>query len=161
MINLSANKLAKFFDRQISDVKNILIVSTQGTYDLFGRFRIENKNLYFLVTDTKTKNTVDFSSLKNAVAWCVLEDEGRYRDSRRLQTLDLKLCSLQTDIEVHRRMIKVSSDSDSKLLYILKLQEDSYKRKIVIQEIETFINTSKTIQAKKFDSEKEHKFKCL
>lgn len=161
MINISVNKLANFFDKQLVDVKKLLIVSDHGTYELFGRFRIKHNSSYFTIVDVKTKELLDFSNLKHAVSWCILEDSGLYSDARRLQSLDLKLCSLQTDIAVHRRMIKVSTDVDSRLLYTIKLQEDSYKRKSVVREIESFINKSKILQDKKFDSEKEHKFKYL
>jgi hypothetical protein len=161
MINLKISKLAKFFDQELEDAKKILIVSNNGVYELFGRFMIEPKKSYFLVTDFKTKEAVEFSSLKYAMAWCILLDSNKYVDSRRLHSLDLKLCSLYTDIAVHRKLLKAANDSDAKLLYKIKLQEDSFKRRTVIKEIDTYINNSKTLQGRKFNTKKEHKFKYL
>lgn len=161
MINLSVSKLARFFDQELEEAKKFLIVSNNGVYELFGRFKIEPKKTYFLVTDFKTKETVEFSSLKYAVAWCILLDGEKHVDSRRLHTLDLKLCSLYTDIAVHRKMLKSANDSDAKLLYKIKLQEDSFKKKTVIKEIDTYINNSKTLQGKKFTVKKERNFRYL
>lgn len=161
MISLSVSKLAKFFDKGIEETKKILIVSSNGTYELFGRFKIESNQMDFHVTDFETKETVNFSSLKYAVAWCVFLGENKYMYSKRLQLLDLKLSSLKTDIAVHRKMLKASIDEGSKLLYKIKLQQDSYKRKEVIAEIEFYINNSKKLQGTKFNTNKELNFKYL
>lgn len=161
MISLNVTKLAKFFDKEIKDSKNLLIVLNNGTYQLFGRYKIEPNSTYCEVYDTKTKQTVQFSTLKYATAWCILTDSNKFVESRRLQLLDLKLCSLDTDMQIHRKMLKSSCDLDAKLLYSIKLQEDSYNRRIVIKEIDTYINNSKTLQDRNFAGKKERNFKCL
>jgi hypothetical protein len=161
MSKLSAIKLAKFFEREINLSKSLLIVDISGTYELFGRYRIEPKENYFVIYDIKTRTQLDFSTLKYATAWCILTESNKLMESRRLQMLDLKLTSLYTDIQIHRKMLKTSSNSSVKLLHTIKLQEDSYKRKTVIKEIDMYINNSKTLQVKKFTSKKERNFKYL
>lgn len=161
MINLRVSKLAKFFDQELEQAKKILIVSNNGTYELFGRFKVDLVDSYFSVLDIKTRETVQFSSLKYAVAWCILADSGRHIDSRRLHMLDLKLCSLNIDAKVHKNMLKSATNEESKLLYKIKLQEDFYRRKAVMSEITAHINNSKTLQSSKFSSKKERNFRYL
>lgn len=149
MITFSASKLAKFFDKEIRDAKNLLIVAGPTGYELFGRFKIETNDSYFFVSDVHKNERVELSSLKHAVAWCVLTDSGKYYQSRRLQLLDLKLSSLALDTTIHRKKLKSAVTADDKLLYKIKLQEDFYKKKLVIDEIDTYINNSKSLHNKK------------
>jgi hypothetical protein len=155
---LRVSKLAKFFDREIKDAKKILIVSTNGAYELFGRFKIEPKNSHVAVVDFNTRTTLEFSSLQYAAAYCVLLEGESHVAARRVHLLDLKLSSLCLDMSVHRKMLKVSTSADSKLLYKIKLQEDSFRRKTVIQEINSYINNSKILQGKTFTTRKRKKF---
>lgn len=161
MNSLSVSKLAKFFDQEIAIAKKLLIVSNNGVYELFGRFRIEPIDSYFIVIDTSTKERVEFSTLKYAVVWCVLIEGRKFTESRRLEKLDLKLSSLHIDIQANRKILKTSTNAYTKIIHATKLQEDSYKRRNVIREIESFINSSKMLQDKKFSSGKEQKNRLL
>jgi hypothetical protein len=155
---LRVSKLAKFFDREIKDAKKILIVSSNGAYELFGRFKIEPNSTHITVVDFNTRTTLDFSSLQYAAAYCVLLEGDNRVDARRVYLLDLKLSSLCLDISIHRKMLRVANDEDAKLLYKIKLQEDSYRRKTVIQEINSYINNSKILQGRTFTPTKRKKF---
>lgn len=152
-------KIAKFFNKEIKESMEILIVAVPTGYELFGRFKIEAYDSYFYVSDTHYNETIELSSLKHAVAWCVLTDGGKYHQSRRLQLLDLKLSSLNTDTSIHRRMLKLANTEYDRLLYKIKLQEDFYKRKLVVSEIDTYIKNSKTLHIAKIKPKKQRIFK--
>lgn len=159
MINFRASKLAKFFDKELRDAKKMLIVAGPTGYELFGRFKIEPVGSYFLVSDINYNERVELSSLKHAVAWCILADCGKHHQSRRLHFLDLKLISLATDTTIHRKKLKSASTDYDRLLYKIKLQEDFHRRKTVISEIELYIKNSKNLHEVKMTPKKQRIFK--
>lgn len=149
----NATKLAKFIDSGLkSEIREILVTKeSPNKYTLFGKYTIMlNHRGFYNVFSTKTMSFVEFSSLKTATAWCVFDHSGRYSDGRRLENLDLKLSSISTDIAVHKNMVRSNIDSESKVIYITKLQEDNYKRRQTLQEINFYINSSRALQEQRF-----------
>ena len=146
-------KLAQFFDNELkSDVKNVIITCDRsGVYELFGKYVINQDSLGFKVRGITTGSTLySFSTLKNAVTWCTLQNEGRMSDAGRLYYLDSKICSIEFDIVVHKKMLESASEQN-RLIYRIKLQEDTYKRRAVLKEINSYINSSKRLQDIKFN----------
>ena len=145
-------KLAQFFDNELkSDVKNVIITCDRsGVYELFGKYVINQDSLGFKVRGITTGSTLYlFSTLKNAVSWCTLQNEGRMSDAGRLYYLDSKICSIEFDIVVHKKMLESASEQN-RLIYRIKLQEDTYKRRAVLKEINSYINSSKRLQDVRF-----------
>lgn len=163
MTNVDVKKIASFFEETLSSrIKDLVVVSGPNEYELFGRFRIHARDYHTYVTyDNITKESKEFSALRYAASWCTLVNANKYLESRRLCSLDLKLCSILVDIAIHRKMLKTASTPEERILYSNKLQEDSYKKKVVLQEMQTFINSSKTLQASKFSSGNTRNFKAL
>jgi hypothetical protein len=159
MITFRAAKLARFFNEEFKDTSKILIVAGQTGYELFGRFKIEFNNSYFCVSDINSNKKVELSSLKHAVTWCILTDSSKHDQSQRLHLLDLKLSSLSMDTMIHRNKLKSAITDSNRLLYKIKLREDSYKRKLVIQEIDTYIKNSKILYTMKTNPKKQPIFK--
>ena len=159
MISFRVAKLAKFFNEEFKDTSKILIVAGLTGYELFGRFKIEFADPYFSVSDINSNKKVELSSLKHAVAWCILTDSNKYDQSQRLHLLDLKLSSLSTDTMIHRKKLKSATTDGNRLLYKIKLREDSYKRKLVIQEIDMYIKNSKILYTTKTNPKKQPIFK--
>ena len=148
----NVGKLISFIDTELkSNMKDLVIAYDKNRYELFGKYRIDSSTTLTKVIDVTSMECNEFSSLKNAVVYCTLTDAGKYAESRRLQFIDLKLSSLQTDIQIHRKILKTSNDAESRCIYTTKLQEDSYKRKLLIEEINTYINSSKMILAAKLN----------
>ena len=65
---------------------------------------------------------------------------------------------MEVDLAIHKKMVKNTKDSNNKWIYIIKLQEDTLKKKMMLREINSYINTSKTIQAQKFSKTKQPGF---
>jgi hypothetical protein len=154
----SVAKLSKFFDKAMrADAKHLLITFADGEYNVFGRFSIKIKGTDYIVDDIVIKQTVVFSTLKNALSWCTLTDCKKYKHSDRLSTLELKLLSLELDIAVHKKKLKSASNND-RSVYLTKLQEDTYRKRLVLAEIEDLINQSKRLQEDRFHKAKQQKF---
>lgn len=145
-------KLNQFFEDELkSNLKEVLITKDRtGRYSLFGKYTIvPNKRGWFKVFSKDT--SVEFETVRNAVAWCTLHHSGKMREANRVQILDLKLSSIYTDLLVHRQLLRKHVGQESKWIYMTKLQEDTIKRKQILDEIKSYINSSKMIQTRKFN----------
>lgn len=159
---MDITKLIRLFDAEFNtSLRNVLLSQdNSGKYYLFGKYAIVNHGYYYKVYCINSGDIVEFSSLKNATAYCVLENAGKRIDARRVMNLDLKLSSIDVDIAIHKNKLKNSTDDFSSRVSIIKLQEDTYKRRVMLAELNDYINTSKKIQDNNFKS-KDCKIKHL
>jgi hypothetical protein len=58
-------------------------------------------------------------------------------------------------------MVKNAENIENKWIYIIKLEEDTYKKKMMLTEINSYINTSKMLQANRFSQKKQPVFSRL
>lgn len=151
---MSIKALSKFIDNKLdTDLQDIIFTQDkQGKYYLFGKYVIVRiGNLYKVYClDARTK--LEFLSLKNATAWCVLSNSGDKHGASRIHGLDLKLSSIEIDIAAHKNKIKSAKSNFGTLISITKLQEDTYKRRWLVSELSHYINHSKRIQNNKFNA---------
>lgn len=155
----TVDKLVNLFDKELhSDLKKVLITCDKGVYTLFGKYLVRPFNGNFRAIEITSNETAELVTLKHAMTWCTLRNSDKWVASARLETLDLKLSSLNVDIAVHRRMLKLATTEEGQSIYLTKLQEDSYKRRQIVREINTFITDSLSIQSSNFSKAKEHKF---
>ena len=160
----NATKLDQFFTREINaDLKDVLISCDRfGKYSLFGKYTIApTRDEYYKVTISGSESSYEFALLKNALTWCVFRNSAKQREASKIQLLDMKLCGIDVDLAVHRRKLKLATDSFTKDIYIIKVQEDTIKRKQIVAEINSYINNSKQIQVKKFTGKNKMNFKYL
>jgi hypothetical protein len=146
--------LDKFFETGLkSEIQDVLITKDKlNRYSLFGKYHITPADSgQHKITGEMITESIEFVQLKNAVVWCILHNAKKYRDAARIVDLDLKLCSIEFDLVVHRNILKRSAESNARLTYMIKIQEDVYKRRLIIDEITSHLNNSKNIQANKFD----------
>lgn len=146
------SKLNDFFEEELqSELRNILITKdTNGVYRLFGQYTISPANNgYFKVRGNNT-NT-EFSTIKNALAYVTLHNAEKYYQAKRVQQLDLSLCSVNTELAVHRNILKNTLHVDNRLVYIIKIQEETLKKRRIVQEIKSYINSCIHIQTRRFN----------
>jgi len=158
---MDINKLENFFKKELTtELKDVLMINDgQNNYELFGKYHISPTSTgYFKVSLKSTYDTYEFANVRNAVTWCIFDNAKRYSEANRIKDLDLKLCSMEVDLAIHKKMAKNTKDTNNKWIYIIKLQEDALKKKMMIREINSYINTSKIIQAQKFSKTKKPGF---
>lgn len=151
---MSIKALSKFIDGELdTDLQEVIFTrDSQGKYYLFGKYVIVRiKNLY-KVYCLETRNKLDFLSLKNATAWCVLSNSGDNQRASLIHNLDLKLSSIDIDIAAHKNKIKSAKSEFGTMISITKLQEDNYKRRWLVSELSHHIDHSKRIQHNKFNA---------
>lgn len=159
---MNITKIAQFVNNELSSELQEIIFTKDaaGKYYLFNKYIILKIKTNYRVFRLHSTYRLEFTSLKNAAAWCILDNAGKFRDARRIESLDLKLSSIDVDIAVHKNKIKRSTSNLGTLISITKLQQDTYKRRQIISELATYISTSKTIQDKNFRT-KDSKIKHL
>ena len=140
-------------------IKDLLIVrEDDGSYVMFAKYRIVpdnlgNFNLYDIIEDLLVYN---FSSLQNAVTYCVFSNNRKIKESKRIIELDDTISSLDAVILQHKNLLGKTKDIEIRSIYTAKLNEEKIKKQLMLKEINDFISTSKYWQNKKF-SENEGK----
>jgi len=122
-----------------------------GTYNLFGKYIITPKdNSIYTVQEVNETEFYIFSSLKNAVTYCVFDNNNKQKEVQRIIELDELICSLDFIIQQHSRLLK-KSDNENKNIYSAKVVEDKFKKKMAMRELEGYINFSRFLQSRKFN----------
>lgn len=144
----------KELSSKISDL--LIIRENDGSYFLFGKYKIVVDNLgnHKLVNCYDNELIHNFSNLKNAVTYCVFDKNKKNKWLSRIIELDSLLGSLDVMIAQHEKLLKKSTDSDKKSIYLAKLYEEKLKKREMTKEINGFIQTSKHWQTKKYDENK-------
>jgi hypothetical protein len=133
--------------------ENLVLQNENGDYELFGQYLVSKDVAGYAITRLNDDTALIFGSLQNAVTWATLDKQVRVYDSNRVYDLDHKLSSLDVESEIHFKRYKNSKDGDTKLLYLSKLQEDRLKKKQVSQELQSYVNSIRAWQMKKFKKE--------
>lgn len=155
----NVDKIEKIMTSElIGDLEDIVIFqNSDGSYDLFNTYVIEKKSdKEYFVSMKKTHTEHSFYSMKNAVTWCIFDKRNRIVQANRILLLDNQLGGLDVDIQLHTKIFKNSKNSEDKLIFLAKLNEDKLKKKTVTDELYTYINDSKQWQTKRFDRKPEH-----
>jgi hypothetical protein len=150
-------KLAKFFDKELSsNIRDVLVTKYQsGEYGLYGKYLVKPTTTgWYKVTVLKNHDVHEFTSLKNAVTWCTLDNASMVSQAARLYRLDLKLSSLQVDMLVHNRKYRSADNPNAKVIYATKIQEDVFQKREVVNEINSFIHRSMLVQSKNFSNKR-------
>lgn len=150
-------KFEKFLERELTgSLKDVIVIADKdGTYELFGKYKIYPvKAGYYKVSIFNTDSVHEFANVKNAVTWCTFDNVKKFHEANRIKDLDLRLCSMEVDIAIHQKMASRSKDINTKWIYITKYEEDILKKRMMLKELNSYINTSKMIQAQKFSKTK-------
>jgi hypothetical protein len=148
-------KIDQFINKQLvnDELKEVVIMRTlDGGYELFQKYKISKTPTGYLVTFlTPIDRSYEFTTLKNATAWCTFDNARQYRDANRVIDLDLRLSSNELDMQIHKKLAKKAKDKGSKLIYTIKWEEDARKKKLLSEELDSFINSSRILQERKFN----------
>ena len=129
--------------------KLFIVREDDGSYNLFGKFTIVPVNNLYKVLNLNEEKTYMFSSLKNAVTYCVFEKNNKKKETNRIIDLDESIGSLEMQILQYIRLLKKANDSN-KEIYSAKITECKHKRALAIKELERYINDSKYYQTREF-----------
>jgi len=128
-----------------------IIQGPDGSYFLFSKYSIKKNNGYYVVELDRIAGTKSFNVLKNAVAWCTYDKRNSIYESKRIHDLDSKLSSIDAAILVHQRLAKKAKKLEEKLIYLAKLGEEKMEKKQILDELDSYVETSKIWQTKQFN----------
>lgn len=134
-------------------IHDLLIVrEDDGSYVLFGKYIVvpTAQGFFKAALMNEPENTVEFSSLKHAVTWCVFEKNKKIKDVSRIVELDNMLGSLEVQIAQNKRMVDKHKSTEDKFIYMAKLSEAKLRKTQALEEINNYIAISKHWQNNKF-----------
>ena len=164
-MNKNDKKIADFFYREYENkTKDISIFrNTDGSYELYDKYIItENKtSKKYLIQKRTTHLEKNFSSLKNAVTWCVFEKYNKINEMKRIEQLDGTIESMESSIVRYKTLIHKTKDQGYRLIYSAKLSNDEIKKAALVEELLSFINDAKLWQEKLFVKNAKNKTRMI
>lgn len=134
--------------KKINDL--FIVRENDGTYNLFGKYIIQQESGFYRVTYTDENISNIFSSLKHAVTWCVFEKNNQQKEVKRIVELDENLASLDAMILQHTSLLKKMKDTSGREILYAKLCEEKLKKRQALLEIEKYATISRHMQNKKY-----------
>jgi hypothetical protein len=122
----------------------------QGIYEVFNSYFIDKKPEGAIVKLHNGDTINSFYNLKNAVCWCIFDKKGRYSTANRIIELDLKLSAVEVSMTMHQKLFKKTKDTDTKLIYLAKLNEDKHKKRQMTDELNGYLEQSDSWQQKSY-----------
>jgi cell division protein FtsI/penicillin-binding protein 2 len=145
--------ISKDFSHKINEL--LVLKEDKGTYVLFGKFRIVQESNGFLLFDLIDDSIIhEFSSLQNAFTYCVFANNKKYKELKRILDLDEQLAGIDVIVSQHRKIASQKENSDDKAIYLAKLSESQRKKRMMLEEIKSYIDVSKHWQNRKFEENK-------
>lgn len=129
----------------------VIFQNPDKSVELFGKYKIILVNSMYVATKMHTFTEIAFYSLKNAVTWATLDRRNRVIDAKKVIELDLLLLGTSENLRIHRHLAKNAKTLESTALFATKVTEDEFKKKLILEELEEFINNSRDWQIKRFE----------
>lgn len=150
-------ELERKFNRMIStkEIENLQDISIFETckdnYVVFKNYNIIKKSKTDIDVLLMNGDIVhSFSSMRNAICWCIFDKRGKYTLANRIITLDKSISNEEVQINVHKNLFKKSKKTEDKLIFLAKLNEDKFRKSTMYQELEDYINQSDYWQKHQF-----------
>jgi len=142
-------------DELIKGLRNIYIRHQNKDLLLFDKYRIRKTpegyfRVHWSLEDDQDINL--FNTVKTAVSFVVLHNQGLRDQAKKLAMLDAKLDTVNLEIKIHDRMSKNGKDTDTKWIHLTKLQTDYLRKKQLIEDMNYYINKSKSYQRDMYES---------
>lgn len=127
--------------KEINNLRNIVIFQdTDGSYNVYDRYKItKNSDGIYTVEVLGTYTTKNFYKLKNALAWCSFDKRILVKKAKRLHQLDQMIFSMDTEIQLHTKLIKKTKKEDNLIIYLSKLSQNKAKKRTFNNELSHYI----------------------
>lgn len=146
-------KIENFLKKQVNtDLKDIFIIDDgNGNFELFNEYLISKQsNGTYKVTHNIIDSNCELSSLKNAFTWCIFHKNKMFFDTKKIEELDLLLASINLRLIQQQKILSKIANLTDKLIYTAKIHENKVKKIRMLKELNSYINTSKYWQKRKF-----------
>ena len=149
-------KMSKIIrDSDIKAISDVLIERyDNGVYHLFEKYQIKKIKGVYVIDCLTHADELYFYALKNAVAWCIFDKQVNVSTAKRILDLDKGLVGADSNIQLHRTLVRKTKKTEDKLVYLAKMGEEKLKREHMATELAGYLEESKRWQMKKFGTKK-------
>jgi len=149
-------KMSKIIrDSDIKAIADVLIERyDNGVYHLFEKYQIKKIKGLYVIDCLTHADELYFYALKNAVAWCIFDKQVNVSTAKRILVLDKGLVGADSNIQLHRTLVRKTKKTEDKLIYLAKMGEEKLKREQMATELAGYLAESKRWQMKKFGTKK-------
>ena len=141
-------------NKELNALKNIIIFQDEdGAYNVYGKYLItKNIDGIYVVSVIGTYTEKNFYKLKNALDWCSFDSRVMIKKAKRLHQLDQMIFSMDTEIQLHTRLIKKSKTEENALIYLSKLSQNKAKKRSYLSELSHSIDEYQRWQTQLFNT---------
>jgi hypothetical protein len=151
MIDIEKKFKKVISNQEMEKLKDIsMFRNPDGRYEIFNSYFIDKQPEGAIVKLHNGDIVNSFYNLKNAMCWCIFDKRGKYLSANRIIELDLKLSSIEVTMMIHQKLFKKTKDTDTKLIYLAKLNEDKYKKRQMTDELNSYLYESDKWQQKSY-----------
>lgn len=150
-------KVERFIKNQLTNTKtmNLLLLEIDtDSYALFGKYIINKENGYYVIYTESDDQKRIFNTLKTAVTWCVFKERNKTSECKQIEQIDFRLASLEVDNFQTTKILTNLKDENFRFIFITKIEENNIKKKLLLKQLNRFINISKDWQTKRFSDAK-------
>ena len=149
-------KIISYKERKNIESISIFEIS-KNRYSVFGKYYIVKKSKSNIEVKQLNGELVhSFFSMRNAICWCIYDLRGKYMSANRVIALDRNISNEEAQIAVHSGLFNRAKNTDDKLIFLAKLNEEKLKRSQMHSELEDYIAESNFWQQQKFKMKSEH-----
>lgn len=135
--------LENFIRKEFNKVKDLFIIKVSDySYMLFNKFLITKHENDYIVENLYNSERHKFYQLKHATTYCIFENFNLFNEAIEVENLDRKIENYTASTAYHKKLSYRTKDSQQKLLYLIKLNEDIYLKKACVEAMDKHINIS-------------------
>ena len=156
-------ELERKFNRMIStkEMNNLQDISifepSKDNFIVFKNYQVIKKSKTDIDVYLTNGDLVhSFSSMRNAICWCIFDKRGKYVLANRIITLDRSISNEEVQINIHNNLFKKAKKTDDKLIFLAKLNEDKFRRNTMYRELESYVGQSDYWQQHQFKLKTAH-----
>lgn len=143
-INEVYSQLVNVVQETYSKAMTKALIKTELGISVFGEYAIVKIKNGYSVRARRTFTEVEFTSIRNALAWIIFEHQRRFKDSKRVAELDSKIASIDVEINIHKRVSR-KADTSKYIILLNKIQDEISKKRELEVELDKYLTTVKTI----------------
>lgn len=145
--------LKRILDKDnVDELKKFIIYPDNQGYIMYDEYLVRpSSNGDCVIEKFNTYTVKRFNSLRNAVMWATLDKSNKIMSAKKVEELDIMLASTDSHIQLQKRLLKNSKNSDSTSLAHTKLNEESIKKSNIVKELEYFVVVSTALQELNFN----------
>lgn len=147
-------KLEKFIRTNIPTISKLLIYDLEeNEYMLFESYSVKKIEQEISVTRLGDEFTFNFSKMKNAIAWVILDFNKKFYEANRIIELDFKLNSIIIEKKIYINIKKKTKDSGRYLLMLDKIDHNIRSEIKFRDELNKYIRMANSCQQQGFENE--------